>query len=84
MNDPTTSSGGDTFDPAALFGNVNMDPAAMNALLYGSGAGAPGTVPMPFGQHTIPQASTNQADYAAAMYAAASRKRAHREWDDSA
>lgn len=84
MNDPTTSSGGDTFDPAALFGNVNMDPAAMNALLYGPGAGAPGTVPMSFGQHTIPQASTNQADYAAAMYAAASRKRAHREWDDSA
>ncbi|KAG2223845.1 hypothetical protein INT45_012718 [Circinella minor] len=91
MNDATSSAGGG-FDPASLFANVNMDQAAMNALLYGS-AGASGTgaadgMAMQFGgqqqqQQQQPGVPSSSNFSTAAMYAAASRKRVHREWEDS-
>ncbi|KAI8147962.1 fungal-specific transcription factor domain-containing protein [Fennellomyces sp. T-0311] len=88
MNDASTSSSSG-FDPAALFANVNMDQAAMNALLYGSAAasGSGDGMGIPFGQQQQqqqpPTGPSSSANFAAAMYAA-SRKRVHREWDDSA
>lgn len=95
LNDPTSTTGNamggaGAFDPTALFGS--MDPAAMNALLYGPGNNNPG-IPMSFPPqqphpHSIPASSSSsssqQAELAAAMYAAATRKRPHREWDETA
>ncbi|KAI8381173.1 fungal-specific transcription factor domain-containing protein [Radiomyces spectabilis] len=74
------------FDPRSLFGNMNIDPATMNAFLQMNAAS--GYSPFYGQQQAAPgQASSSRFAGSNAMTEAmfaASRKRPHREWDDSA
>ncbi|KAF7732893.1 Transcriptional activator [Apophysomyces ossiformis] len=88
---PSQVGGGTTFDPNALFGQMNMDPATMNALLQYSAAGDGYGGHFQFANHSQasqqpgapgPQFPDN--DITAAMFAASNRKRVHRDWDESA
>ncbi|KAG0173459.1 Transcriptional activator [Apophysomyces sp. BC1034] len=94
LNSSTTAApqvaGGTAFDPNALFGQMNMDPATMNALLqYSTPSDGYGHFQYANQSQAPQQPGTAGSQYAdsdltAAMFAASSRKRVHREWDESA